>query len=109
VTTPAYPPLAATMASAGRELAGATLHGECIAYSWQPPRREYVTGWRDAISAATGMAPGIDNETAGPDGEVRLAARREWVSVALAAGRRSDPSAHVTLTARIWPDDDGEG
>jgi hypothetical protein len=71
VTTPAYPPLAATMASAGRELAGATLHGECIAYSWQPPRREYVTGWRDAISAATGMAPGIDNETAGPDGEVR--------------------------------------
>jgi hypothetical protein len=89
--------------------AGATLDGECIAYSWQPPRREYVTAWRDAISAARGMAPGIDNEAARPDGEVRFAAPREWVSVALTAGRRSDSSAHVTLTARIWPNHDGEG
>jgi hypothetical protein len=38
--------------------AGATLHGDCIAYPSQPLRREYFTAWRDAITAATGAGSG---------------------------------------------------
>jgi hypothetical protein len=87
-------------------LAGATPHGDCIAYPSQPLRREYFTAWRDAITAASGQAPDINDEITTRAGQTRLIARWEWFHVALTKGRRSDPAAHVTLTAGIWPDED---
>jgi hypothetical protein len=100
----ALPPINWTVVNAG-----ATLHGECIAYPAEPLRRDYFTAWRDAIAAAAGTAPDADKETTTAAGEIRLLAHWDWVSVALTAGRRSDPAAHVTLTASIWPDDEGAG
>jgi hypothetical protein len=89
--------------------AGATLHGECIAYPAEPLRRDYFTAWRDAMTAAAGQAPDADSETTTTAGEIRLMAHWEWLHIALTAGRRNDPAAHVTLTASIWPDDDEAG
>lgn len=83
--------------------AGATLHGECIVP--HAVRREYFTAWLEAITSASGADPDIDRETTMPSGETRLAARWEWIGVGLTTGRLGAASAHVTLTANIWPDD----
>lgn len=88
--------------------AGATLHGDCIAYPSHPLRRAYFTAWRDAIAAAAGQAPEIDAEHTTGAGEIRLVARWEWLHVTLTAGKRRDPAAHVTLTASIWPDEEDD-
>jgi hypothetical protein len=69
-------------------------------------RREYFTAWRNAITAASGQAPDINDEITTRPGQTRLIARWEWLHVALTKEWRSDPAAHVTLTAGIWPDED---
>lgn len=97
--------------------AGATLHGECLAYpSSGLLRREYFTAWRDAITAAS-WSPDtdIEREHTSASDEIRLLAKWDRLPIDLNPRWRDQrpgsraPSVHVVLTASIWPDDDEAG
>lgn len=88
--------------------AGASLHGEVLA---RPPalRREHFAAWKAAITVASGRAPETDREHEFGSGETRLVAGWEHLPVRLgAAAAELYPSATVTLTASIWPDEENE-
>ena len=91
------PPLAWTVGHAGASVGGRVL-GE--------DRRGDFGAWKAAITAATGRAPDHDSDFAGGlGGEQRLVCTWKQLPVALVPGSPRSPSATVTLTASVWPEE----
>lgn len=103
------PPVAWTVQSAGASLVGPMLgHPDAR-------RREEFGAWTAAITAASGKAPGHDNEhtSGGSEGETRLTAAWEYLPGGLPRDSKRQPGerrpgARVALVASIWSDG-GEG
>lgn len=97
------PPVAWTVQTAGASVTGEVLsHPDAL-------RREHLTVWKSAITAASGRVPDHDNEHTFGSGETRLVTSWEHLPVRLTAGSERYPrSAGVALVASIWPDDDQE-
>lgn len=87
---------------------GASLHGEFLSRP-HSLRREHFAAWKAAITAVSGCRPEIDREHEFSSGEARLAV--SWPHLPVKLGAPADqlyPSATVTLTASIWPDEENE-
>jgi hypothetical protein len=85
--------------------AGASLVGQVLSHP-DASRREHLSAWKAAITAASGKAPDHDHEHGSTEAETRLLTSWERLPVGLAPVSKPYPSAGVALVASIWLDDD---
>jgi hypothetical protein len=88
--------------------AGTSLSGQVLSHPMRE-RRERFEAWQAAITRASGRTPDHGHEHAFSGGETRLVTGWEHLPVRLGAARDElYPTVNVTLTASVWPDDEGQ-